>query len=484
MGKVIVVNVHCLDGVTCVTDSHFFHKDSGCQLVISGLNLETGTQVHFSLTEKSGKPVSMIGVSDNGILSVDVPDNVLNSNTKRNDYDIYAFVYCTDENSGWTEHEIVIPVKMRPDKEFENPTSEELTAFDKVAKYVSDTAESIADDREQINKNKEDIEYLKEHGAGGGDSEDYKLPQATETNLGGVKASPKTDNDTVEARIGADGKLYVPTYPEQNKITVDDKLDKTSTNPVQNKAVAEAVEKLSNNKLEKTELPEAVNTALTQAKENGEFDGKDGQNGKDGEDGKDGVSVTHKWKGTVLEITSASGTDSADLKGEKGDKGDAFTYEDFTEEQLATLKGEPGKDGQNGKDGSDGQDGEDGADGITPHIGNNGNWFIGTTDTGNPSRGDKGDTGEQGPQGIQGEKGVTGADGTTPHIGANGNWFIGDEDTGVNAEGKDGKTPEKGIDYFDGKTPVKGTDYFTEADKTAFVEDVLNALPTWEGGAY
>lgn len=35
-----------------------------------------------------------------------------------------------------------------------------------------------------------------------------------------------------------------------------------------------------------------------------------------------------------------------------------------------------------------------------------------------------------------------------------------------------------------GDTPVKGTDYFTEADKTAFVEDVLNALPTWEGGAY
>lgn len=245
MGKVIVVNVHCLDGVTCVTDSHFFHKDSGCQLVISGLNLETGTQVHFSLTEKSGKPVSMIGVSDNGILSVDVPDNVLNSNTKRNDYDIYAFVYCTDENSGWTEHEIVIPVRMRPDKEFENPTSEELTAFDKIAQYVSETAESIADDREQINKNKEDIEYLKEHGAGGGDSEDYKLPQATETNLGGVKASPKTDNDTVEARIVADGKLYVPAYPEQNEIPVDSALDKTSTNPVQNKAVAEAVDRLS-----------------------------------------------------------------------------------------------------------------------------------------------------------------------------------------------------------------------------------------------
>lgn len=30
------------------------------------------------------------------------------------------------------------------------------------------------------------------------------------------------------------------------------------------------------------------------------------------------------------------------IQGEKGDKGDAFTYEDFTPEQLAALKGESG----------------------------------------------------------------------------------------------------------------------------------------------
>lgn len=37
---------------------------------------------------------------------------------------------------------------------------------------------------------------------------------------------------------------------------------------------------------------------------------------------------------------------------------------------------------------------------------------------------------------------------------------------------------------FDGKTPVKGEDYFTEEDKAEFVNDVLYALPTWEGGSY
>ena len=36
----------------------------------------------------------------------------------------------------------------------------------------------------------------------------------------------------------------------------------------------------------------------------------------------------------------------------------------------------------NGKDGADGKDGENGKDGLTPFIGENGNWWIGDTDTG------------------------------------------------------------------------------------------------------
>jgi hypothetical protein len=74
-------------------------------------------------------------------------------------------------------------------------------------------------------------------------------------------------------------------------------------------------------------------------------------------------------------------------------------------------------------------------------------------------KGEKGDTGEQGPQGIQGIQGPAGADGTngingqdgqngvdgiTPHIGENGNWFIGEEDTGVHAEGPQGPKGDSG----------------------------------------
>ena len=38
----------------------------------------------------------------------------------------------------------------------------------------------------------------------------------------------------------------------------------------------------------------------------------------------------------------------------------------------------------------------DGANGLTPTIGDNGNWYLGDTDTGKPSRGDKGDKGDKG----------------------------------------------------------------------------------------
>lgn len=43
--------------------------------------------------------------------------------------------------------------------------------------------------------------------------------------------------------------------------------------------------------------------------------------------------------------------------------------------------------------------GDAGKDGVTPHIGENGNWWVGDTDTGVSAKGQKGDPGPQGPAG-------------------------------------------------------------------------------------
>lgn len=50
--------------------------------------------------------------------------------------------------------------------------------------------------------------------------------------------------------------------------------------------------------------------------------GDTGATGPKGDTGGNGVSCTHSWNGTTLTVTSASGSSSANLKGDKGDKGD------------------------------------------------------------------------------------------------------------------------------------------------------------------
>lgn len=94
-------------------------------------------------------------------------------------------------------------------------------------------------------------------------------------------------------------------------------------------------------------------------------------------------------------------------------------------------QGPPGADGQagaTGPAGADGQDGQNGQDGITPTIGENGNWFLGDTDTGKPSRGEIGLTGPQGIPGPQGPQGADGQDGKSAYAYAQDGGFTGTEE--------------------------------------------------------
>ena len=188
-------------------------------------------------------------------------------------------------------------------------------------------------------------------------------------------------------------------------------------------------------------------------------DGADGKNGKDGIDGangKDGINAksievqraeTHiqwryegdEWQNLVAiaDITGPTGQKGAD--GANG-KTSEFRVSENTLQwryvgdeiwlnlyDLSVLKGLDGKDGINGKDGADGKDGtngqngSDGVDGNTPFIGENGNWWIGETDTSvkaagidgtDGEKGDKGDKGDKGEKGDKGDKGDAGQNGS------------------------------------------------------------------------
>ena len=119
-----------------------------------------------------------------------------------------------------------------------------------------------------------------------------------------------------------------------------------------------------------------------------------GKDGKNGINGKDGLSAYELWKQSVAD---------GNINWPKNQT----TMEHF----FLYLKG---KDGENG---------------ITPHVGENGNWYIGNHDTNFPA---------------QGQKGENGKDGASPYIGPNGNWWINTSDTKIKAQGEkgsDGLTP-------------------------------------------
>jgi hypothetical protein len=143
-------------------------------------------------------------------------------------------------------------------------------------------------------------------------------------------------------------------------------------------------------------------------------DGAPGAPGSDGDDGREielQTSLTHiQWRytgGTWINLIAL-----ADLEGEQGLPG--APGEDGREIELQTslthiqwrytggtwinlialsaLKGDPGEPGA------------DGEDGITPHIGANGNWYIGLTDTGVPAQGEDGAPGTPGADGDDGRE--------------------------------------------------------------------------------
>ena len=134
----------------------------------------------------------------------------------------------------------------------------------------------------------------------------------------------------------------------------------------------------------------------------------------------------------------------------------------------------------------------DGADGLTPTIGENGNWYLGDTDTGKPSRGDtgprgetgatgapgpqgpagpKGDTGDIGPQGIQGpqgEQGIQGETGSTGPAGPKGD------------AGPQGPQGDKGDKGADGKSAYQ---YAVEGGYGGTEEEFASELNGLLGGS-
>ena len=118
-----------------------------------------------------------------------------------------------------------------------------------------------------------------------------------------------------------------------------------------------------------------------------------GATGDTGENGKNGVSVVS------IAYTSSNGlVDTYTI-----------TYSDGKTTTFTVTNGYDGQDGATGQQGIQGIQGNPGEDGHTPviTIGDNGNWYVDSVNTGIKAQGPQGDIGPQGEQGPKGDTGVS-----------------------------------------------------------------------------
>lgn len=151
------------DGCPYTRTAWIWQYDYGQVLRIQGMDLPTAVEIHFSLRETGGESLNRVGVTKDGVTDVVIPDSMLENNNTTVDYEIYAFIYLTDESSGKTVRKIIIPVRSRPKPEaFDRPEDAELfreaiaavnaaaERAEKAADYVS--GEGVANAKAEIDR--------------------------------------------------------------------------------------------------------------------------------------------------------------------------------------------------------------------------------------------------------------------------------------------------------------------------------------------
>ena len=179
--------------------------------------------------------------------------------------------------------------------------------------------------------------------------------------------------------------------------------------------------------------------------------------GDKGDDGADGASITIS---SISESAADGGTNTV-------------TFSDGS--ALNVKNGSKGSAGADGRDGAPGAPGAPGKDGHSPVVTATKSGKTTTISVDGAAIATVED-GADGKPGAAGQAGAAGADGITPTIGGNGNWYIGSTDTGKPSRGVAGATGAAGPAGKDGYTPVKGVDYWTASDKAEVVAEAAAAI--------
>ena len=119
---------------------NLWQYDYGQILSVTGLNLPKVVNIDFSLTDGKGESITKVGMTQDSVTVVSIPNILLKNENAQKDYSIYAFIYVSDGEKGNTVRKIVIPVRNRPvPKDVVTPEEEKI--FDEVVNAVNKAAE-------------------------------------------------------------------------------------------------------------------------------------------------------------------------------------------------------------------------------------------------------------------------------------------------------------------------------------------------------
>lgn len=124
------------------------------------MKLPAAVEIQFSTTERIGETVTRIGVTQEGVTEVPVPDTLLEGGGTTQDYTIYAFVYIENGDSGKTEYRVSMKVRARPKPEA-HATPEEGELFRQAIVAVAESADRAESARKSAEKAADKAESAK-----------------------------------------------------------------------------------------------------------------------------------------------------------------------------------------------------------------------------------------------------------------------------------------------------------------------------------
>lgn len=123
-----------------VLQGKLWQYNYGQVLRIQGGNLQKAQEIQFALEETGGDSLTRIGITQDGVTDVVIPDTMLENNDSEVDYPVYVFIYNRDETSGETVDKFVLNVLSRSKPEHTGG-SDDGDAFGKVIEEVNSAAE-------------------------------------------------------------------------------------------------------------------------------------------------------------------------------------------------------------------------------------------------------------------------------------------------------------------------------------------------------